>query len=350
VTQITLKSGRYSYLFTPRMRQFAAIAALAIATVAGAQTQQPPAQPAQPAQTFNESISVGYVVVPFTVLGRNGAPLTNLRERDVKIFIDGQRIHPDMFEQSMNAPVSFTILLDTSGSMALAGKMESARAAVSNLLAHRRKGDDYSLWVFAESEAYEVVPFTQDVDQIRKAMFQVKPWGKTAFFDALATMPDRAELGTNPTRAIILLSDGLDNASRNTREGLARMFEGSSIPIYPLGLRDPSELKPHQQVPYEELSDLDLLEAVATLTGGKLHLGRNPDELTRAVDDLEKDLRSQYLVGFSPTGKGEVKYRRISVQLAGRGKVVRVRSGYRGTEPPVLTNTASQGNVNRRKG
>ncbi len=333
------------------MRQLAAIAALAIASLAGAQqtpAPQPPAQQ-QPAQSYNETISVGYVVVPFTVLGRNGVPLTNLRQRDVRLLVDGTAVHTDMFEQSMNAPVSFTILLDTSGSMALAGKMDSARAAVSNLLSQRKKGDDYSLWTFAESEAHEIVPFTQDVDQIRRAMFQVKPWGKTAFFDALATMPDRAELGNNPTRAIILLSDGLDNNSRNTREGLARMFEGSSIPIYPLGLRDPSELKPHQQVPYEELSDLQLLDAVATLTGGKLHLGRNPTELTLAVNDLEKDLRSQYLLGFSPTGKGEVKYRRISVQLAGRGKVVRVRSGYRGTEPPTL-NTASKGNNKSEKG
>jgi len=325
------------------MRQFAAIALLAIAGAAAAQ------EPPKPAQAFNETISVGYVVVPFTVLNSNGAPVTNVRGRDVRLLVDGRPVHTDMFEPSLNAPVSFTILLDTSGSMGLAGKMESARAAVSNLLAHRRKGDDYSLWVFAESEAYELVPFTQDVDQIRHAMFQVKPWGKTAFFDALATMPGREELGSNPTRAIILLSDGIDNASHNTREGLARIFEGSSIPIYPLGLREPAELKPHQVVPYEELSDLDLLDAVAQLTGGKLHLGRNPEELTKAVDDLEKDLRAQYLLGFTPTGKGEVKYRRISVQLAGRGKVVRVRAGYRGTEPPVL-NTASHGNYKSEKG
>lgn len=330
------------------MRQLIAIAMLALAGVATA--QEPPAAP--PPQKFSESISVGYVMVPFTVLGRNGAPITNLKARDVKLLVDGRPVLTDLFEQSMNAPVSFTILLDTSGSMALAGKMESARAAVSNLLAHRKKGDDYSLWVFAETEAHELVPFTEDADAIRHAMFGVKPWGKTAFFDALATMPDRTELGKNPTRAIILLSDGIDNASRHTREGLAKIFEGTSIPIYPLGLRDPAEMHPHHPVPYEELSDLDLLDAVANLTGGKLHLGRDPEELTRAVDDLEKDLRAQYLVGFTPTGKGEVKYRRIVVQLAGWGtKVVRVRAGYRGTEAPALTSSASRGkNRSEKKG
>jgi Ca-activated chloride channel family protein len=290
-------------------------------------------------------------MIPFTVLARNGAPITNLRGRDVSLFVDGKRVRTDLFEESLNAPVSWTILLDSSGSMGLAGKMEAARAAVSMLLDHKKPGDDFALFVFAESEAYEVVPFTDDGDAIRRAMFDVKPWGKTAFFDALATMPERSQLGRNPTRAIVLLSDGIDNASRHTRASLAKIFEGSSIPIYPLGLRDPAELKPHQIVPYEELSDLDLLEAVATLTGGKLHLGRSAEQLTRAVDSMQKDLRAQYLIGFSPTGKGEVKYRRISLQLAGRAKVVRVRAGYRGTEPPVLTTSASRGRMrNEKKG
>ncbi|HEV8658557.1 MAG TPA: VWA domain-containing protein [Thermoanaerobaculia bacterium] len=325
------------------MRQLGLVALLALANVASAQEQHP--------QTFSETVSVGYVMIPFTVLARNGAPITNLRGRDVSLFVDGKRVRTDLFEESLNAPVSWTILLDSSGSMGLAGKMEAARAAVSMLLDHKKPGDDFALFVFAESEVYEVVPFTDDGDAIRRAMFDVKPWGKTAFFDALATMPERSQLGRNPTRAIVLLSDGIDNASRHTRASLAKIFEGSSIPIYPLGLRDPAELKPHQIVPYEELSDLDLLEAVATLTGGKLHLGRSGEQLTRAVDSMQKDLRAQYLIGFSPTGKGEVKYRRISLQLAGRAKVVRVRAGYRGTEPPVLTTSASRGRIrNEKKG
>jgi len=326
-----------------RMRLLFAAALLGLATIASTQEQ--------PSQTFNESVSVGYVMVPFTVLDRNGAPITNLRRRDVSLSVEGQRVRTDLFEQSMNAPVSWTILLDASGSMALAGKMDAARAAVSTLLNHKRPGDDFALFTFAESEATETVPATDDGDAIRRAMFDVKPYGKTAFFDALATMPDRSELGKNPTRAIVLLSDGIDNASRHTRASLAQIFEGSSIPIYPLGLRDPAELKPHQVVPYEELSDLALLDAVANLTGGKLYLGRSAEQLTRGVAAMQKTLRAQYLIGFTPTGKGEVKYRRIALQLAGRARVVRVRAGYRGTEPPALTSSASRGKTkNEKKG
>ena len=326
-----------------RMRLSIAAALLGLAMVAGAQEQ--------PAQTFNESVSVGYVMVPFTVLDRHGSPVTNLKKQDVSLFVEGQRIRTDLFDESMNAPVSWTILLDASGSMALAGKMDAARAAVSTLLNHKRPGDDFALFIFAESEATELVPATDDGDKIRRAMFDVKPYGKTAFFDALATMPEHSELGKNPTRAIVLLSDGIDNASRRSRASLAQIFEGSSIPIYPLGLRDPAELKHHQTVPYEELSDLDLLEAVANLTGGKLFLGRSAAQLASGVDAMQKDLRAQYLVGFTPTGKGEVKYRRIALQLTGRARVVRVRAGYRGTEPPPLTSSTSRGkSKNEKKG
>jgi Ca-activated chloride channel family protein len=286
---------------------------------------------------FGDTISVGYVMVPFTALGAHNAPITNLRERDVEIFVDGVRIRSDMFERSMDAPVSYTILLDGSGSMGLAGKMEAARAAVDALLARRRGGDDFALYVFDDREAHEVVPFTTDAIAITSALAHVKPFGKTAFFDALATMPERSRLGRNPTRAVILLSDGIDNNSHLTRQQLAAQLEGVAIPIYPLGLREPAEKKPlDPKRPNEELSDLDLLDEIANLTGGRLFVGNEPPVLTTAMEAVNQNLRAQYLVGFAPTGKGAVKYRRISLRLAGRARSVRVRAGYRGTEPPVL--------------
>ena len=281
-----------------------------------------------------ESISVGYVMIPFTALGREG-PITDLRSNEVSLLVDGKRVRSDMFEKSENAPVSFTILIDASGSMALSGKMDSARAAIGALIAHRNQGDEFSLWMFAEAEAHELVPFTSDPAKITDALGRVKPYGKTAFFDAMSTMPDRGALGQNPSRAIILLSDGIDNASQLTREQLAHLLEGVSIPIYPLGIRDPHDMPGKKR---EELSDVDVLNEVATLTGGKLHLGNQPGQIASAIASIEKDLRAQYLVGFTPTGRGGMQYRRISLKLAPRVRSVRVRAGYRGTEPPIAAN------------
>jgi len=293
---------------------------------------------AQESPRVEESVSVGYVMIPFTVLDPRGVPLTDLHKSEVRLLVDGNAVTSDMFEKSENAPVSFTILLDASGSMGLAGKMDAARAAIGALLAHRRPGDDFSLFAFAESEARELVPFTDNAAAITRALSTVTPFGKTAFFDALSTMPERSRLGKNPSRAIILLSDGIDNASKLKRAELARMLQGVAVPIYPLGIRDPRDQasKPHSA---EELSDVDLLDAIANLTGGKLHLGNQPQQIAMAVANIEKDLRAQYLIGFAPTGQGGIKYRHISLQLAGRVRGVRVRAGYFGTEPPLVALT-----------
>src|SRR5712664_3647028 len=80
--------------------------------------------------TMSESVNVGYVMIPFTVIGDHGRPITDLRDAEVDLMVDGSPVRSDMFEKSQNAPVSFTILLDGSGSMALAGKMDSAFAAI----------------------------------------------------------------------------------------------------------------------------------------------------------------------------------------------------------------------------
>lgn len=311
-----------------------AFALAALLAAAGA-AQEPP--------RVEETVSVGYVMIPFTVVGEKGRPVTDLRERDVRLFVDGRPVRSDMFEKSENAPVSFTVLVDTSGSMGLAGKMDAARSALGTLLAHRKPGDEFALYAFDDRSVREVVPFTSDTGAIFRALERITPFGKTAFFDALAMMPERSRLGKNPSRAVILLSDGIDNASNLTRQELARRLQGVSVPIYPLGLREPAERKALDRTrPDETMSDIELLDEIATLTGGRLFLGTDPKEVSVAVDSMLRTLRAQYLIGFTPTGKGAVKYRRISLRLAGRGRSVRVRAGYLGTEPPSAT-TAARG-------
>jgi Ca-activated chloride channel homolog len=302
------------------------------------------------AQDFTEEVAVNYVIVPFTALSGKNVPVTDLARKDVSLLVDGQPVKTDMFEVSFNAPVSWTILLDGSGSMGLAGKIDAAKAAIGTLVARRKPGDDFALFVFdSQGHAKEMVPFTENPAAISRALDVVKPWGKTAFFDALAEMPARSELGRNPTRAIILLSDGIDNASKVTRADIEAQMEGLAVPIYAFGLREPAEAK--MAALTEEREDIDLLAELAAATGGKLFVGNRPEQLASAMDSMEKNLRAQYLLGFSPTGRGTVKYRRISLKLAGRVRSVRVRAGYRGTEPPVLSAaTRSRQKRNERKG
>ncbi len=291
-----------------------------------------------------ESISVSYVLVPFVPLDRRGRPVTNVRAQDVALMVDGKKVIPDLFDRSNDAPVSFTILLDGSGSMGLAGKMEGARAAIFSLISNRLEGDDYSLHVFARKKVTQLVPFTRDGGRVLAALGKVKPFGKTALYDALVRMPDETLLGTNGSRAIILLTDGLDNASLLDRMEIAKIFEAVDVPVYPLGLRPsgyaPSE--PSRAKPSETEVDVAVLGELAQMSGGRIAVSTDAKQLEAAVRAILQDLRAQYLIGFTPTGKGAIRYRRITLTVGGKTRSVRVRRGYRGTEPPLLVETSKR--------
>ncbi|MBL8114924.1 MAG: VWA domain-containing protein, partial [Acidobacteria bacterium] len=280
------------------------------------------------------SVSVGYVLVPMTILDRNGVAIRDLGEKDITLLSDGEAVKTDLFERVDDVPVSFTILLDGSGSMALLGKMDGARAAIRTLLDARKPGDDFTLYVFSMGEVRLVVPFTEDAEELYRGVAETKPWGRTAFFDALARMPDRTLLGRNGARVIILLTDGIDNASELSREGLTQILEGIDVPVYPMGLR--STGSPTTDMPGvnpETLLNLDVLGHIARSSGGRLEVASEPAELVRAVLEMLRDLRSQYLLGFAPTGRGPVRYRQLSVRIDRSFRTVKIRAGYRGSEP-----------------
>ena len=154
----------------------------------------------------------------------------------------------DLFEERRRA-VSFSLLLDGSGSMGLVGKMKAARAAVRALVAQKLPGDDFALYVFSSGEVREIVPFTADTAKLIAAVDAVTPHGRTAFYDALARMPDRTLLGRNGSRAIVLLTDGIDNASELSRDDLAALLEGVDVPVYPIGLRSPARRSCRRRTP-----------------------------------------------------------------------------------------------------
>jgi Ca-activated chloride channel family protein len=269
------------------------------------------------------------------VIDTKGRTVAGIREKDVTLKVDGRPVALDLFTASDDAPVSFTILLDGSGSMALAGKLEGARAALGALIEQKHAGDDFSLHVFSEGAVREVVPFTEDAARLRRAASEVKPFGKTAFFDALAKMPDRTLQGRNGSRAIILLTDGIDNASALSEDGLAKLLEGVDVPVYPIGLRSPGPpITPGPGDTLEHILNLEILGRIARVTGGRLAIVDDPAKLSDAVRAIERDLRFQYLLGFTPTGKGPVRYRQFFLELSGPPKPFRMRAGYRGTEPP----------------
>jgi VWFA-related protein len=287
-------------------------------------------------------------MVPIVVADGKGRTVSGLKASDFVLFCEGRRVAFDLFEESQDAPVSFTILLDGSGSMGLAGKLEGAKEALRALAQQRRDGDDFSLHVFASGEVREVIPFTTEPGVLLDAVERVRPFGKTAFYDALVRMPDKSLLGKNGSRAIILLTDGIDNASALTRNELKEILEGIDVPVYPLGLRSPAAVRGARAEGVktgEALINLDILEEIATVSGGRMAISDEPKDLRKAISLVENDLRSQYLLGFAPEGRGQVRFRALAVTLARPVRVVKMRAGYKGTAPPYRAGAADGSDI-----
>ena len=305
-------------------------------------------------QAFSQKVDVNYVIVPFTAMGNKGIPLTDIQWREISLFVDNYPVDVDMFELSMTAPVSWTILFDASGSMDLGGKMDAARAAIEALISRRYEGDDFALYVFdSKKTARELVPYTENPAALTRALDVVKPWGKTPFGDTMAELPERSELRRTASRANLLLSHANHTASPLTRQDIEKLMEGVATPIYAFALREPGELNARgtqSMAPADNPEmgiNLDLLEELALTTGGQIFVGNRREQLQASMDSIAKVMRAQYLLGFSPTGKGAVKYRRILLKLARRTYGLRVRAGYRGTEPPPLNARSRRKNAKR---
>jgi Ca-activated chloride channel family protein len=296
------------------------------AAVAAAQTQEPETP------TFSESVGAEYVMLPVLVTDKSGKFVEGLKKGDFVIRVEDSRVDFDTFERDQSAPVSFAFLLDTSGSMGLANKLENAKNAIRSLIRGRQPGDDFALFTFSEGEVRLLDEFSADPTKLLRSLWDLEASGQTALFDAVAATPAKMLKGRNNKRAILLFTDGVDNASELTAVQMAEILQRVSVPVYAIGMKNAS----FDTLSSEERRELsvDTLQLLAGSSGGKMHLVAGDEDLRPLAAQISSEARQQYLLGFAPSGKGDIKYRVVFVSVAKPGSwVVRTRRGYRGTAP-----------------
>ncbi|MDQ2869342.1 MAG: VWA domain-containing protein [Acidobacteriota bacterium] len=291
-----------------------------------------PSRRETPLPTYTESAGSEYVLLPVLVFDHKGRFVDGLAKGDFRVNAGGVNVILDTFERDDDAPASFAFLVDTSGSMKIAGKLESAKSAIRHILEGRRSGDDYALFAFAENELSLISEFSPDPSRISRGLTRLEAGGRTALFDAVAATPSRMLAGKNGKRAILLFTDGVDNASKLSVDEMATILQQVSIPVYAVGMKNAA---------FDRLSDaerkdlaLDNLNLLAYTSGGQLFLANGEEDLRPIAAKINTEVRKQYLLGFAPSGQGELKYRVVVVSVTKPGKwVVRTRRGYRGTVP-----------------
>jgi VWFA-related protein len=278
------------------------------------------------------NVTVNAVTLSVTVQDRKGRYINNLEKADFVVYENNERKEITYFQHDERAPISFTVLLDVSGSMALENKFEEIRQAL-RLLAREilSPQDELALLVFADGEVEVAARHSLDRKGFLEALEKEKAYGKTALNDAVATSPQYAIRAKNEKRALILITDGIENDSVTTPEQALEIARRVEIPIYVIGYKIPKAEEILAR--HKRKSGLTLQSIVYTLnlfaeaTGGKAFFLDNTEELLSAFYEIKKEQSHQYLIGYTSYREDE-RYRKIRVETRRGNYRIRTRQGY----------------------
>jgi VWFA-related protein len=263
------------------------------------------------------------VVLHVRVTDRGGSHATGLTAGSFRIFDEGRPQEIRFFE-SADAPITVGLVIDSSGSMR--NVRDRVIAASAEFVAASNRDDEVFALVFNDSVhavLEESEPFTGDADALRHALADVfQPGGRTALYDAIAEGLAYGAHGTRDRRALVVLSDGGDNASRITFGNVMTQVQSSNAIIYAVGLADPFDLD----------SNPKRLARLAKTSGGKAFAPKDVGDVHQAFQQIARDIRQSYTIGYEPTETGQrTGFRHISVEARGpdgRRLKVRTRTGY----------------------
>jgi Ca-activated chloride channel family protein len=273
------------------------------------------------------SAQTSLVNVAVTVEDAHGRPIDGLTARDFVVTEDGRRQTIEMCARMGNGANQSTsldvaLLVDTSDSM---------------LETLRRSQDVAVRFLSSLPNAQEIIVVFFDQAQILEHFDREHP---EALFERVRTLPEggntavrdaiafslRALSASNGRSALVLLTDGIDTVSATDPAALDRAVQSHAVTIYPVAYpAPPGDDGPDPQEALKELARL------AQVSGGRLFKLSSEAALPGVLDEIAADLRSQYVLGFTPDGSGAPgRVRKISVKVSGHGKVVvRHRVGYR---------------------
>jgi Ca-activated chloride channel family protein len=296
----------------------------AVSLAAGLAAAAPAA--AQPAPVPVFSVETGLVNVAVTVEDAQGRPVDGLTARDFVVSEDGRRRQVEMCARmgepgNPSTSLDVALAVDTSDSM-LATLRRSQEVTV-RFLTNLPNAQEIIVVFFDQVQRQERFD-RENPEALFERVRTLPEGGNTALRDAIA-FSLRALSRSNGRSALVLLTDGIDTVSATSQAALDRAVQSHAVTIYPVAY--PASVVGDGPDPQQALKDLDRL---ARLTGGRLFKLPNEAALPRVLDEILADLRSQYVLGFTPETSGAPgRMRKISVKVPGRGKlVVRHRVGY----------------------
>jgi Ca-activated chloride channel homolog len=273
----------------------------------------------------------------FTAADKNKRFISDLKAEDIRVFEDGQQQEIFTFQRNIDLPLSLAILIDCSASeeRTLPDEKRAAQMFLENVL--RANKDEAAIVSFTGETTLEQ-GFSGNLDRLRRAIDRVEfvppsgyigggvvvngtppisgdnqiLAGSTAIWDAVWATAEELIAGSaeHTRRAIILLTDGDDTSSRMKMHDAIERAQKADALIYAIGIGDR----------YTFNVDEGALRKIAEQTGGRAYFPKHERDLNDAFIQIQRDLREQYLVAYSPSNKNrDGSYRKIEIQLINPG-------------------------------
>jgi VWFA-related protein len=257
------------------------------------------------------------VALAAVVRDGKGKLVTNLTAGDFELYDSGRRA-PLIGVWSEPSPASVALLLDASGSMAT--KLQRARETAGYLIGGLQRGVDEAALYSFDTALQELRPFSTQLDNASAAWAATRAYGATSLWDVIAEASKRVA-ERQRRRALIVLTDGVDSASRLTPSEVSAIASSLDVPVYLVLVTFSLEDESHDPTPVRgPLADL------ATWTGGDLLVIRDTASAVSASRQILAELQHQYVVAFEP---GSVPgWHPLVLRTKKNGLFVRARSGY----------------------
>lgn len=280
------------------------------------------ADPATDEQDFRLSVDVRRVVLTVTVESEDDQFIGGLTEEDFVVFDNGKPQELTAFSGE-DRPATVGLIIDNSRSMG--PRRTAVLTAAMAFVAERHEKDDFFVVHFSDKPILGLpgeAEFSNDPQEVRNALYRLKPNGQTALHDAVGVGLEHARQGEWEKKALLVISDGGDTASQSSFKDLLNQVRRSETLVYTLGVYD-------RRNPDRSPGDLKKL---AKASGGKALFPETPEEITAACKQIAEEIRRQYTLVYSPDAPaGPDGYHRLEVRLTsgrfGRARA-RVREGY----------------------
>ena len=277
--------------------------------------------PATEAGGFVFHSDVQEVLLHATVIDDKQRMITNLDKNAFTVFEDGKPQVIKSFRHE-DIPISLGIVIDNSGSMR--EKRAKVNRAALNLVRASNPQDEVFVVNFND-EAYLDQDFTSNISLLREGLEHIEARGGTALYDAVVGSAEQLAKGAKQQKKVLLVvTDGEDNASRESLEDAVRIVQGYAGPtVYTIGLLgDDRQAKRARRA----------LERLSLETGGVAYFPKDLSEVDEISRSVAHDIRNQYTIGYKPSRpQSEGGFRQVKVEAHGDGRTklqVRTRSGY----------------------